>query len=304
MTAPAPTGLTRRRVLTVLAAAAPALALGPGAPRAAWRGRALGAEASITLYGDHAEAALAAARDALRRVEAAASLFDPGSELSRLNRDGRLRAPSADFLALMEVAGQVHAVSDGAFDPTVQPLWRLMAETRGRPPDAALAAARGLTGWEMVRVDARELAFARPGMALTLNGIAQGFAADRAAAALAAHGFEHALVSAGEWRALGGGWRLGSPFGPLRVEGEAVATSAPGALLLGGSGHILSPFGAESLGFAQVTVRAPSAALADGLSTALCAAGPGRAAAIMARVPGARALGRLGHGGEVAFGFG
>lgn len=300
MTAP----LSRRRVLTVLACAAPALALAPGERRASWRGRALGAEASITLTGDHAEAALAAARDALRRVEAAASLFDPGSELSRLNAEGRLARPSAELLALLEEAGRVHTLSDGAFDPAVQPLWRLLAASGGRASAAALAEARGRTGWAGLRVSPREIGFARPGMALTLNGIAQGFAADRAAAALAAHGFAHALVSAGEWRALGGGWRLASPFGTLSLAGGAVSTSVPGALRFGGSGHILSPFGAAVLAFSEVTVRAPRAALADGLSTALCAAGPGRAATIMARAPEAQAMARLAHGGEVAFNIG
>ena len=84
--------------------------------------------------------------------------------------------------------------------------------------------------------------------------------------------------------------------------GEAAATSAPGALLLGRAGHILSPHGAESVGFETVTVAAPTATLADGLSTALCAAGPGRAAAIMARAPEARMLARAAHGGEMRLG--
>ena len=294
--------LSRRRVLTILACAAPAAALAPAAPPAVWRGRALGAEASITLSGADAAPALAAARDAIRRVEAAFSLFDPASALSRLNREGRLRNPPAEMLALMAEAGRLHALTGGAFDPAVQPLWRLTAERRGRVSADERAAALALADWGAVRVSASEIAFAKPGMALTFNGIAQGFAADRAAAALAAHGFGHALVNAGEWRALDGPWRLGSPFGPLRLRGEAAATSAPGALRLGRAGHILSPHGAESVGFETVTVAAPTATLADGLSTALCAAGPGRAEAIMARAPEARMLARAAHGGEMRLG--
>ena len=42
----------------------------------------------------------------------------------------------------------------------------------------------------------------KPGMALTLNGIAQGYAGDLARAALQAHGIEHALIDTGEWSAL------------------------------------------------------------------------------------------------------
>lgn len=298
--------LTRRRVIAI-AACAGAAGLAARAPRAEWRGRALGAEASIVLRGEGAEPALAAARDAIRRVEAAASLFDPGSALSRLNAAGALDGPPAELLALAAEADRVHALSGGAFDPAVQPLWRLMAATGGRPDPAALAAARALADWRAVEVRPHRIAFARPGMALTFNGIAQGFATDRAAAALAAHGFEQALVNVGEWRALGGGWRLGSAFGTLGLSGEAAATSAPGALRLGAQGHILAPQGqgqgpGAGPGFETVTVRAATAALADGLSTALCAAGPGRAAAIIAASPGASALARLEDGREMRLG--
>lgn len=296
--------LTRRRMLTLLAAAAPALAFAPGAPRATWRGRALGADASITLVGDGAGPALAAARDAIRRVEAAFSLFDPASALSRLNAAGRLRRPPPEMLALAAQVSGLHGATDGAFDPTVQPLWRLMAASRGRPDPADLADARKLIGWNAVHVDAAEIAFARPGMALTFNGIAQGFATDRAAAALAAHGFTHALVNVGEWRGLGGPWRLKAGDDVLRLSSRAAATSEPGVLRFGagGQGHILSPHGAESIGFARVTVLADTGAEADGLSTALCAAGPGRSAAIMARRPRARMIADLTHGARMALG--
>ncbi|MGG7567301.1 FAD:protein FMN transferase [Rhodovulum sp. DZ06] len=297
------TGLLTRRRFIALSACAAGVGLAARAPQVEWRGRALGAEASITLRGAGAEPALSAALDAIRRVEAAASLFDPASALVRLNAAGRLDAPPAELLALLEAAGRVHALSGGAFDPSVQPVWRLLAESRGAPGPGALAQARALVGWDGVRVDPGAVAFDRPGMALTLNGIAQGFATDRAAAALAAHGFDRALVNVGEYRALGGGWRLGSGFGTLGLAaGEAAATSAPGALLLGQGGHILAPGGAAAEGFETVTVRAPSATLADGLSTALCAAGPGRAAGIIARAPGARMLARLADGREMRLG--
>lgn len=289
--------IDRRRALTILAAVAPAAAFAPGAPRAVWHGRVMGAEAKIITEGENAAPALAAARDALHRVEAAFSLFDPGSELSRLNAEGRLRTPSAAMLALVAQADRLHRLTGGAFDPSVQPLWRLMAETRGRPDPAALRAAHARIGWRHLRVAPEEIAFARPGMALTFNGIAQGFAADRAAAALGAHGISHALVNAGEFRGLGAGWRLGSAFGPLEpATGGAAATSAPGALRLGSASHILGPFRESALGFDVVTVLAPEAALADGLSTALCVAGPGGADAILSRaqaeIRGLRAIGR------------
>ena len=67
----------------------------------------------------------------------------------------------------------------------------------------------------------------RPGMAITLNGIAQGYALDLARAALAARGIGHALIDTGEFGALGQAaqgraWTLGVRD-PRRAEGYAGA---------------------------------------------------------------------------------
>lgn len=273
--------IARRRLLR-LAAASAAAALGGVPARAGgvaplrWRGAVLDAPAAITLHGtsERAEAALASAVAALRRAESVFALHDPASALARLNRTGRLARAPDDLLAALRLAGEVHAATAGRFEPTVQPLWRALAE--GRDPDPALA----LVGWDGVRAAEGSVTLG-PGQALTLNGLAQGWAADRAAEALAAHGFERALVDAGEFRALGGPWRLGVEdpraglMGWRGVAGAAVATSSPGALRLpGGAGHILDPArGAARARWSTVTVEAPSAALADAASTAFCLIG-------------------------------
>ena len=260
--------MIRRRFLALSAAA---LTLGAGrADAVRWRGVVLGAPASITLRGGprDARAAVAAAVAALRRVEAVVSLHDPGSALARLNREGRLDDPPRALVAVLRLAGAVHAATGGRFDPTVQPLWRALAE--GRDPGPA----RHALGWDRVALGAGVAL--GPGQALTLNGIAQGWAADRAAEALGAHGFERALVDAGEMRGLSGPWRVGledpgaGSLGRLTLEGGAVATSSPGALSLpDGSGHILDPRGGGPV-WSSVTVEAEGAALADAASTALC----------------------------------
>jgi thiamine biosynthesis lipoprotein len=109
----------------------------------------------------------------------------------RLNADGRLDAPPLDLVRLLELCGQLHRASGGAFDPTVQPLWAVLRrhfETRAPslaegPPAAALAEARARLGFPHIDCSSGRIAFARPGMALTLNGIAQGYIADRGAGA-------------------------------------------------------------------------------------------------------------------------
>ncbi|MDO6585420.1 FAD:protein FMN transferase [Salipiger sp. 1_MG-2023] len=255
--------LSRRRFLSISAAA---LSMGASAAPARWSGLALGAEAQITLHGPGATEALPRAIARLRQIEAAFSLYDPDSEVSRLNRAGRL-VPSQDFAALMALADRVHRATQGQFDPTVQPLWQALA--RGQDSGDA----RQLIGWETVQ-RAPQVVLSK-GQALTFNGIAQGYATDAVVDLLETRGFGSALVNIGEFRALGGPWRLGLAdpdqglLGSRTLTGGAVASSSPSALMLGAQAHILSPQGGAAL-WSTVSVECPSAALADALSTGFC----------------------------------
>lgn len=242
--------------------------------------------------GARAERALDAAVATLRDIESQMSLFDPASALCRLNRDGVLDAPGRELLDVLRLARDVARRSDGAFDATVQPLWQLWqraAQAGRRPGEAELAQARAGVGWRGVDLSERRIAL-RPGMALTLNGIAQGHAADRARDVLVAHGIEHALVDAGEWMPLGQGpqqapWRLGIAdphdaarlVATLRTDGRAVATSSGAQLVFTADGrehHLLDPrTGHSPHELASVTVVAPRAALADALTKVVYIAG-------------------------------
>ena len=261
--------MKRRRFLHILAATA----LGPTLAAARDRRIALGAEAELTLYGPPGVTARARARAwaELDRIEGIFSLYRPDSSLSRLNALGRLDAPPPELLDVLALSNRLHAVTDGRFDPTVQPLWLALAN--GTDPGPA----RRLIGWDDVTVTDAAITL-RPGQALTLNGIAQGFATDRVTQVLAEEGLTHALVNVGEHRALSGLFRLGvedpafGRLGQITLNGTAAATSSPRAMLLpDGSGHILDPQGGPPA-WSTVTVTAPTAALADGLATALCLA--------------------------------
>lgn len=282
--------LNRRRFLTISAAAlaVPAAARGATAP-AEWRGTALGASASMKLSGLEGAAAhreFRAVESELARLESIFSLYREESALSRLNREGRLDAPPPELLEVLTLAGAVHASTDGAFDPTVQPLWMAYAESRGNPDDATLDTAHGRIGWSDLRLAPDAVQFERPGMALTLNGIAQGYITDRIAELLRAHGLRDVLIDMGEIAGLGqrpggGGWQAGiaTPEGQIvervTLSDRALATSAPLGTVLDGAGsvgHILDPVsGRPATARRLVSVTADSAALADALSTAFCA---------------------------------
>ncbi len=281
--------LDRRRCLTVLAASAAGLALpagaGGAAPAQRWSGIALGAPAELIIRHDdaiRAQGLIAAAVAEIRRLERIFGLFDPASALARLNRTGRLDAPPFELVDLLDQARAVHLATGGAFEPTVQPLWRLHADAAmaGRPPEAeALRAARAVVGMEAVAVHTRRIAFGRPGMALTLNGIAQGYVTDRIADLLRAGGLAHVLVDLGEIRAAGErspgeAWRigLGTDDEVVSLTDGAVATSAPFGTVMdaaGSIGHIIDPrLGRPTTGkWRRVSVLHPRATIADGLST-------------------------------------
>lgn len=292
--------LDRRRFLSISACAA----LVPGAARAAtasWRGTALGAAASITLGGTGraaADATFAAVAAELSRLEDIFSLYREDSSLSALNRNGSLDDPPADLLQVLDLSGQLHTATQGAFDPTIQPLWRALAQP-GPAKSRDLRAARQRVGWDRVKVSARRIAFDRPGMAITLNGVAQGHITDRIAALLRARGFADVLVDMGEIAALGDDhgtpWTAGiaAPDGSvlrrLTLRDRGLAVSAPAGTVLGGAAHILEPRrNAVPLTRRLAAVSADSAAVADGLSTGCCLLSDADARAAVARFAHAR----------------
>lgn len=249
---------------------------------------------------------------AIRAVQKAADLFDPKSELSRLNRDGRLEAPSADLAALVGHALALAEASDGAFDPTVQPIWAVWRDSAGRPDEADLARARALVDFRAVRLLPDAIRFERPGMAMTLNALAQGHAADRVAAVMHDHGVADAFLDTGEIgvrgrRSAGRPWRVGVEKAHARdvlmgriavADARFVATSADDRTFWRpdfSEHHIVEPRSGHSpRDVAEVVVTAASGLVADGLSTALMVTGAGEA--------GRRLLAAAGDAGALVIG--
>lgn len=277
--------LSRRRFITITAASALIAGRGQAAPLHRWQGTALGAGASITLRHPDAERITDAARSEIDRLEDVFSLYRSGSALSRLNAAGHLDAPPFELLECLSLAALAHRATGGLFDPTIQPLWALHAEAHAggqAPGEAQIAATRALGGWQDVHFDASAIRL-RPGMALTLNGIAQGYIADRVADLFRAEGLTDVMIDTGELRALGGNpqggaWQvtLNSPSRPvISLHDRALASSSALGTVLDGKGevgHIIDPRTgrpAPAL-WRLVSVSAATAAVADALSTAMC----------------------------------
>ena len=316
--------IRRRRFLTISAAAAGLPLLGAAGSLAApertlhrWSGVAMGARATLLL--NHPDAAraqslIAAVTAEVRRLESVFSLFRTRSDLSRLNRDGFLAGPSADMVVLMAQARDMGEITGGAFDMTVQPLWRLYADHFARPdadpagPAAAeIERARSLVDYRRVEIDAARIAFSRPGMAVTLNGIAQGYITDKVTDLLRHYGIDNVLVDMGETRAAGNHpdgrpWRAGirdpeeaaREIETLDLTNMALATSGGYGSPFDPSGrhhHLFDPRnGSSAIRYRSVSVIAPTATVADGLSTALASMPLGTVSSCLSAAGAARAL--------------
>ena len=293
--------LTRRRMIAIAASAAGSACLTGGRAAAAgdpvrWYGSALGAQVSIEIHHpDRAEAERLAGRCILdvRRLEQQFSLYREDSAICTLNRTGILVSPDPDMVTLLRASLRFAEMTGGAFDPTVQPLWQLYADhfssdradTEG-PSERRLATTLAKVGRRNLLVSEDRIALTRQGAAITLNGIAQGYATDRVAERLRSAGLSTTLVNMGEIRAIGTGpegrpWRVGlaDPDRPgaltetIDLVDRAVATSAGAGFRFDAKGrftHLFDPAtGGSPSRYSTLSVIAPTATEADALSTAL-----------------------------------
>jgi thiamine biosynthesis lipoprotein len=279
------------------------------------RGVALAFGTTVSIAAVHGDppAAAGAVHEALAavlRVDGLMTVYRPSSEVARLNAEGQLAHPDPHLVHVLEFCRSLAAASDGAFDPTVQPLWSLFSSCAraGRlPARDEVARARALVGWRDLEVSPRRLALRRPGMAITLNGVAQGYATDLAVEALRARGIRDLLVDAGEHgadgaRQPGSPWTVGlqhprdpeALLGAVTLDGRALAVSGDYATSFSADHlhhHVFDPRTGDSPpGLSSVAVAAPTGLVADGLTKPLMILPPPRALALLDRFPGAGAL--------------
>ena len=182
---------------------------------------------SIVVKNDREQAraqALTSSIDAaIAEVGRQLSAWDPKAEVARFSaaRHRRPLLASKGTLAVVGVALDVAARTDGAFDPTLGPLldlWGFSAATKGTvaapPAPAAIELARGRVGYRHVDVDDGLLRKDRDDTTLDVTAIADGAAAAAVAGALRERGFARFLVDvAGEVVVSGTGearpWRVG-----------------------------------------------------------------------------------------------
>ncbi len=266
---------------------------------------------TFTAYGD--DTAPSKLAQDCARYDALFDLYDPASDISRVNAAGG--APTVVDPATAEVVEAALgfcAEAEGRFDITIGAVSRLWDFDEGmRPTDEQIAAALAHVDWHGVSVDttnpdAPTITLADPEAALDLGGIAKGFIADKLVETLRTETeATAAIISLGGnvvcWGTKPDGepWSVGvrdpnDPGGSATVGtaylragtgvGEAVSLVTSGlyerTFELDGVTywHILDP--ATGMPVAtdtvSVTVVSPSSTQADALSTTLFVAGSAR----------------------------
>jgi len=246
-------------------------------------------------------------------IDGLMSTYRDDSELSIVNEEAHERAVpvSRETMRVLEKAGDIHRLSQGAFDVTVAPLlalWKAAADTNTPPTAEQIDAARALVGWDKVQLDpqAATVRFTQPGVQIDLGGIAKGHAIDLALEAVRAAGAVGAMVDiGGDIRCFGEpprgkkNWRIGlqdprmeqadSPqeiLLVLNIGDRAVATSGHYrrfAVIDGQTvSHIVEPeSGQGSTKLASTTIIAADALTADALATAVSVMGQDRGLALI-----------------------
>lgn len=227
-----------------------------------WSGVALGADANIKFYAkNHAQAEEVFAKTfaEIERLENIFSLYIPTSEISRLNKNGYIKEPSAELFFLTNYAKNISRKTNGVFDPTVQILWEGSKDLR-------------LINYQNIIIDSRIIYFRAKITKITLNAVAQGYITDKIAELLKANGIKSALVDLGEKFAFGTHkngtkWRVAAGKRVYELQGQGMATSSN----LGGNyvaeSHIVDPKTGKAMGSKTVAIIANTALEADAMAT-------------------------------------
>ncbi len=274
----------------------------PGSEVADWHDvaiRAMGSPGRL-IVGDAPLALVRWALDELERLEQCWSRFRSDSELCRLNRSSESRVEvSATMLSALVRARSLHAITAGAFDPTVLDALEALGYDRTfSEVQAARWAGPLITrqppGFDAIHIDATHATVERPpGVRLDLGGIGKGLAADLVIEGLIDRGARAACISMGGDIRVGGepplptGWSIPieDPFAEGRVlfhwplAGGAIVTSTTRFRRWRRGGtfhhHLIDPRTGQSAdtGVAAVVVAAAEAWLAEGCAKAALVAG-------------------------------
>jgi FAD:protein FMN transferase len=140
------------------------------------------------------------ALESVRDLDRRTNELDPISDINAVNDNAAVRPVKVqpEVYAMVEKALTGAELSEGGFDPTIEPLWKLFKNDRV-PAAAAATSAVKKVNYKAVAVDQtfQTIRFNSPGVRLTFDLIKKGFAIDLIAKALQKEGISKADIRAG-----------------------------------------------------------------------------------------------------------
>lgn len=311
-------GLTRRDALRITAVAGLSAAFGGSITASLLRDAGLrrvretrtrmGTLVTLTVVHPDASAARAMIVEAfaeMARLEDVLSRHRPDARLGQLNARGGLADAPVELVAVLRMALALAEDTEGAFDPTVLPVLerhRHAFATTGAPPTTReIEDALRRVDYRAVGIEGSAVVLHRPGMALTLDGVAKGYIVDRTVDVLVDRGAGRVLVDAGGDMSAGGTGSEAEPWtvaiqdprtaddaaAVIRLARESVATSGDYQESFTSDRrfhHVIDPrTGRSPPESSSVSVVARTAMMADALSTAVMVMGPTEGLALLAR---------------------
>ncbi len=284
---------------------------------------AMGTFVSMTLIHpsrDEAQAGMALAFEEIDRLTRIMSRFDETTAVAQLNREGVLNDVPPEIAHVVGRGLGYHRLTRGSFDISVKPIVDLFREKfasgKGTPPtQAELDKVLGLVGSDMIELNSRNLRFIRPGMGITLDGIAKGYIVDKASEILIRQNIRNHLINAGgDIRTMGvradkEPWTIAIQDPQKQKRFPDIIHMTDGAIATSGNyevyfdrekmfHHIVDPDTGLSPGAStSVSVTASTTMDADALSTSVFVMNPIRGTRFINTLPGCECL-VIARGGE------
>ncbi len=163
-------------------------------------GEAQGTYYSVTYYDTENRNFQPQIDSLLKRIDKTASLWDPESLISKINRNDTSVVLDSTFITIFRKAQEVSGKTNGKFDITVGPLirvWGFWFDDRMDVNQELIDSIMPLIGYEKVRLEDGRIIKDDPRIQLDFNAIAQGHSVDLIAEFLEDNGINRYLVDVG-----------------------------------------------------------------------------------------------------------
>lgn len=258
---------------------------------------AMGTVISQRVFGENGQAAIDAALEKIKSLEALLTFNAPGGDVNKLNDYAGKQSVELqpETLLVLKESQEVAELSGGAFDVTVGPIvksWGIGTDNARIPSETELKELLPLVNYKNLLIEGNTAYLKQAGQMVDLGGIAKGYAGDAAIEVYKQQGITSAFINLGGnvvtlgTKPDGSSWTVGvrNPrpageedqiVGMITVADKAVVTAGDDQRYFEVDGvryhHILNPhtgYPAQS-DLMSVTLVTDSSLLADALDTAV-----------------------------------